>query len=524
MSSTRRILPSTGPWSTMRLGVWLSAILFLGVSSCIAKKVSGSFKLTGEHSEHVLTSFAVVPTGARLSVNLSTGKQMYEEEQYLRFHLFQDTDWPKFQKALTCEDRVRFTLQQQRITFDYIDDKWKATELQAEIDIAKYNPAKAAQQRPHYWYLVVTDCSLETGFQRDQRIPQMHYEVDIVNLLDKSHQKTSHLSADEMNLTSLHMFTFLLSGLMALYLLGRIAQQVFSTSNNNTSAPTIHAAVLWVLLAAALDAASSLLEMIHLRVYHNNGIGVYFIDALSAHCEALCDALLVLLLLTIGAGWTLPSDVVIVNANESKIQQWVTECLAKPFAGSKSSSSSSASAGLILAVGVVAGHVILAQWGRTYNDDFESYHDLEHLPGQVLMVFRILCGFLVIVATVNTRLKCKSKQLQSFYVLLGMTGCAWCWALPLLSWSCSLFVPYYLRHPAVLMGAALAQSSSLVVFAWLVTSHSSSAYHQFSHMAANTSANNSNSHNGASLLSAPSLDTDEEPRTWKWGKAKVRLD
>jgi len=41
---------------------------------------------------------------------------------------------------------------------------------------------------------------------------------------------------------------------------------------------------------------------------------------------------------------------------------------------------------------IVAVHAILAQWGRTFDDDFDTYHALEHPPGKALMILRFALG------------------------------------------------------------------------------------------------------------------------------------
>lgn len=358
-----------------------------------------------------------------------------------------------------------------------------------------------------------------------------HYTLEIVNRYPrgknnrkKGQTSITHLSADELGLTTMHVMTMLLSTAVVVYLIVTVVMQQQQQRNNNS----IHAAVLWIFAAAWLDILSSLLEMIHIRAYDKNGIGIYFVDAMAAHCAALCDAFLVLFLLLIAAGWTLPSDVIAVNTNESVIQKFVTN-LANPLQQKTLSSSTS-----ILTCAVLAFHVILAQWGRTYNDDFESYHALDHWPGQLLVMFRILCALLLIVATVQTRNKCKIRHLQSFYSTLAVVGTSWLISLPILGWFCSRFVPYYLRRPAVVFGAAVLQSSSLVLFAWLVTSHSTT-YHQFSHLASSSSSKTNQQlsftealHSSASSSSGMSNNNGKggtaEPRTWKMGKFKVRLD
>ncbi|KAL7574505.1 hypothetical protein ACA910_015864 [Epithemia clementina (nom. ined.)] len=489
-----------------------------------AKKVSGNFKLSGEKSEIVLTSFAVVPSGGLLSVNFTTGSTMYEEDQNVRVRLYRDVEWPKFQKALTCADKVLFARQSRPVPFDYKSGQWRTKPI--EMVIRNTDENEKVKYRPHYWYVVIDDCSLEVGYQRDGRIPVTHYELQIVNLVPNNSRgakttkdaaaaaegnvKETHLSADEFGLTKVHMLTMMLSAAVAVYL-------ALTVLYNMTRKSTIHAAVLWILVAAALDIGSSFLEIVHLQIYDANGIGSYFMDALAAHCEALCDAALVLFLLLIGAGWTLPSDVVTVNTNESVVQKVITD-MAQP----KKSTA-------VITCLIVAFHVVLAQWGRTYNDDFESYHDFEHLPGRILMCFRIVCALFLIVATVQTRTKCTVRHLQSFYGTVAVLGAGWLVSLPLLSWLCSLFVPYYLRHPAVFSGAAILQSSSLLMFAWLVTSHSTT-YHQFSHMASSskskmslTEALHTTTSPGGTAGGSSKIEV-AEPRTWKFGKAKIRLD
>lgn len=490
----------------------------MAATTVSAKKVTGSFRLSGEKSEIVLTNFAVVPEGGMLSINFTTGSIMYEEDQALRLRLYRDVEWPQFQKALTCADKVLFAKQENPVTFDYKNGEWK-TNRPIRLQIRNSDPEEKATYRPHYWYVVIDDCSLELGYQRDDKVPIMHYELEIFNVVpvgnnQKSKQKEevfnqTHLSADEFGLVSLHVVTMLLSVVVVIYLL-------FHVVYNMTQRKSLHAAILWILVAAALNILSSGFEVVHIRIYDSNGIGSYFIDALSAHCEALCDASLVLFLLLIGAGWTLPSDVITVNPNESVVQKLVTD-LGKPRK----------TTGVVTCM-VLAFHVGLAQWGRTYNDDFESYHNLDHLPGRILMLFRVFCALMLTVATIQTRNKCTIRHLQSFYGTVAILGVGWLLSLPLLSWCCSWLVPYYLQHPAVYYGAALLQSSSLLMFAWLVTSHSTT-YHQFSHMASPNKSKMSltealHTTSSSSVTGGSKAYDAAEPGTWKLGKVKVRLD
>lgn len=369
-----------------------------------------------------------------------------------------------------------------------------------------------------YWWVYVAcccsldDCSLEQVF-RDNRIPEMHYELSIQNYEvnrrtgRRNAFRVTHLGADDMPLIKGHCFTMLLSALVCFRLFINVVRRLRDRHQNHS----VHAAVLWVGAAAAVDAWSSFLEMIHLGMYHRNGTGVYLVDCLASHFEAITDSLIMMLLLSIAAGWTLPSSVVtVVKTNANPVQK-LLEGLSHPI-----------SEGLLKGpVGMLAGgifglHLLLSQWGRMYNDDFESYHDLEHWPGRILMWTRLFAGLLFLAAVQQTSLKFTGK-LQKFYATFAVTGFVWFLSLPVLTWICNWMVPYHLRRPAVFLGAAVLQSSSLVLLAWLVTTHST-AYHQVSRMTA------------ASDTLSDRLDVTDQhhhgsPRAWRLGKkVKVALD
>ena len=514
-----------------------------------AKRVSGDFKLSGVNSEKVLGSFAVVPEGALLRLHL-TAADTYETEQYLKLRLYNDLAWNKHLKVMTCQEKRLSAVQSYDISFDYLSKKWQMRKPIEHIFLNKDNKFKkralkkakptgdeegkeeeeppmtkeerliqvsktvTASDRPQYWYIAIDDCMLEQH-NLDSRVPMIHYELDIVNQLGTwggTKSKTTHLSADEMKLARVHFFTLLVSGGVAFLL----CMNAGLTAVKGKQQQMVHAAVLWVALAASMDAGSSLCELMHLKLYERNGIGSYFFDAIAAYLEAICDSLLILLLLSIGAGWTLPSDAVRVSAYQTPIQG-IFQDLASPLR-----SITHLGVASVIFWSTIALHLILAQWGRIYNDDFESYHDLEHTPGKILMIFRIVLGWLLVAATMRTHMNCKSSQLQAFYLKLAALGFFWFQSLPCLTYFCNKFVPYYLRHPYVFTWSALLQSGSLVMLAWLVTAHTkSSAYHQYSHMAASfnegrTSLTESLNNAGGGAAHAP--------KVLSFGKAKIALD
>jgi len=229
-------------------------------------------------------------------------------------------------------------------------------------------------------------------------------------------------------------------------------------------------------------------------------------DAISAHCEAVCDSLVALLLLSVGAGWTLPSDVVAVQQNATPMQKMLGG-LQSPFDALRAFNPTA-----VLAIAIFLSHIVLAQWGRMYNDDFDSYHDLEHLPGKFLMINRIILGICMMACGISTRMRCP-PSLRRFYMQLTVIGTIWFLSLPVLTWIVNTLVPYYMRHRTVGVWGATLQTSGILLLSWLVTSHST-PYHKLSHLNAKKE----------NLTESLSRNSGGESRMWSFGKTKVRLD
>ncbi|KAL3905017.1 MAG: hypothetical protein SGILL_009845, partial [Bacillariaceae sp.] len=319
-----------------------------------AKTTSGKFRLSGLNTENVLGSFAVSEQKVGHVKIVFKSKEPYQLNKDLNVRLYRDSQWTAYNKAPDCTGKVPLSEKNEPVTTTKVKGHYEA-EVTMELDNHK-------EDRPHFYYFVITDCSLEF-YMHDDRIPQMSYTMTAWN-------DGSHVSADESHLYNLHTVTLLLSGILALLLGVTIFIQIYEKH-------TVHAAVFLVMAAAACDSFSSMFELIHLSAYARDGIGNYLCDAISAHMEAVCDSLVALLLLSVAAGWTLPSDVVKVQQNASPLQKMLGG-LQSPFAALRSFSPTA-----ILSLTILLSHIILAQWGRMYNDDFDSYHDLEHLPGKL---------------------------------------------------------------------------------------------------------------------------------------------
>ena len=472
---------------------WALPLLLLSckISHVHGKTTSGDFRLSGLNTEYVLGSFAISAKADGYMKITFLADSNYQHDARLRLRMYKDDKWPTFQKTPACVDKIRHATVAEPLTWNHKRGKF-VSESAMKLD-------NSQEDRPHYFYFVIDDCSLEE-VMHDATVPKIHYKLETWN-------DGNHLAADEKHLKSMHLGTLLVSGILGVLMALAIIMQLQSPK------ASVHAAMFWVMAAAVSDAGSSFFEILHLSMYSRDGVGSYFLDAISAHLEAICDSLVALLLLSVAAGWTLPSDVIAVQQNASPVQR-VLGGLRTPFSALQTFTPTA-----MLAVGILVAHVVLAQWGRIYNDDFDSYHDLEHLPGKCLMVLRIMLGLCHIICCVQTRMRCP-VSLHSFYLQLALVGILWFGSLPFITWICNFAVPYHLRHWTVGMWGSALQSSSIVLLSWLVTSHSTS-YHKLSHMSS-TKENLTDSLSAAS--SSDSADRGGGLRSFQIGGAKIRLD
>eukprot|EP00545_Synedropsis_sp_CCMP1620_P002627 CAMPEP_0119009404 /NCGR_PEP_ID=MMETSP1176-20130426/4339_1 /TAXON_ID=265551 /ORGANISM="Synedropsis recta cf, Strain CCMP1620" /LENGTH=509 /DNA_ID=CAMNT_0006961913 /DNA_START=70 /DNA_END=1599 /DNA_ORIENTATION=+ len=506
------------PRSIYSSGVLL-VVLLLQLQSTTARKKSGDFVLSGVNSEHVLGSFALSPHARGWFDLTLSSEKMYDNEQNLKLQFFTDENWSQFLKATTCDEKVKLAKLSTRLSFDYVrppTNLWKSAVTDALH--------QEKEDRTHYWYFVITDCSLEYQY-RDGAIPKLSYTFNVWNdvsgkptkgedsvqgIIQNKKVEMSHLGADEVGIIGIHTVTMILSGLIGILMAALIFHRLVDTHH-------VHLALFLVMAAAGCDSSSSLCEIIHLRWYTKNGYGWYLFDALSCHLEAMCDAMVTLLLLAIASGWTLPSDVVQVSTVQKSWISSLTGGLRNPMGALFSLNK-----GGLLTIFIVATHMVLAQWGRTFNDDFDSYHDLEHLPGKILMIVRITLGVIMLASSMHTRSLCP-PSLSRFYGLLALVGTMWFQGLPAVTWICGWAVPYHLRHPTITLYGALLQTAALLLLSWLVSAHSTS-FAKLSRMQQQRDSGFTDSLAGSqSNLGGDSAEA-AAPTSWKIGKAKVRLD
>jgi len=489
--------------------LFLRLLLFFALFSFThARRTRGYIQLSGKDTEHVLNSFVIGPKGGRITVRLGSDTP-YDNDRHIKLRVYRDTEWAAMQKAPLCTEKIKLAHKTSDLNFAYKGDgpmapkggKYQAVRT---VLVADPNVPEEVIDRPHYYYFVVDDCSLE-AYDHDAAVPKLYFEINTWNYYgSKKKRRTTQMGADEDWLWECHEVSILVSG----GLLAWLVFMMFWRLGRKQAQHTVHVAVFWIAIAVALDLGSSICQIVHLEIYHYNGVGLYFMDALSTHLECVCDVTIMIFLLSIAAGWTLPSDVVGLASNQGVMQQAMSD-LSNPL----SALARLSPAGLA-GVGFLAVHVILAQLGRTYNDDFDSYHDYNHLPGHITIFIRILMGLLFLGTTFQTKLRCKVKQLQTFYTIVGILGVLWFEAMPVVTFTCNWMLPFHLRHPVVFLASATLQCSSLILLSWLVTSHSTT-YHQYSHMSSSDKPSLTES------LSSPS----NHSREWRiMGKTKVRLD
>jgi hypothetical protein len=447
-------------------------------SPAVAKSFEGDFQLEPSKTGHILGSFALAPGHkGSVEVTLSTPGEAYEDDRGVRLRMFKDEAYSKYQKANSCYEKIIHTSFSEPVSFHEANGA-SVYEFELNLDATRLS-------RPHYYYFVVDDCSLEMySFPGGvvEGIPRIHYYMKALN-------DDSHLSADEMHLRGMYTINLFVSGIMAALMAVVIVRQLVHNDS-------VHAAMFLVMAAGVFDTASSLCQILSLGVYSNDGIGMPFLDSISTQLSAVCDSLIAVMLLSIAAGWTLPTDMIPM---QKKLNQNGCESLLSSFQSPLRGSS----AGTAVTIGIFVAHAVLAQWGCLYEDNFDSYHDFEHLPGKMLMGLRISMGVCLVLSCLQTRQRCPRKQ-QTFYLLLAVIGSLWFQSLPFVTWVCNNSVPFYLRNWTVSTWGTALHCSSVALLSWLVTTQNSS-FHKYA-------------------TDLPRLSRSPMGSVWKIGKAKIRLD
>jgi len=398
-----------------------------------AKKSSGNALLTGTNSEFLLTKFAISPRTVGsfdLKLTIPTDAGMYTDERALRVHLFVDEGWyDKAQKASTCREKVKYAIKALPVTYELKDVSKSKNAMVWEANI--HTPLNSMQSdTTQYWYISLDDCTLEETYHKLKDAPSMSFQYTIQNGNIREGYPLSHFSADENGMVQLHSIQLAFSSLLLMWCAYKIGCAITSPRGQ------IHIALLIVASALACDIFSNISELIHNKVYTMNGIGSYLFDAFASHFEAQCDAMVAVVLLLVGSGWTLPGDVIVGDANNNMAMLGTHSMVQKLVVGLRNPGLAmqqikSGNPAAILVLSTLTLHAILAQWGRIYDDDFDCYHSLEHLPGYFLQGYRLLLGvaFLASVASVRNSGRCP-HALKPFLTKFMLVGISWFISLP----------------------------------------------------------------------------------------------
>mmetsp|Transcript_33903 Transcript_33903/g.73353 ORF Transcript_33903/g.73353 Transcript_33903/m.73353 type:complete len:535 (+) Transcript_33903:75-1679(+) len=504
-------------------------LLLLSPEHVNAKLSSGKAHLSGVSTESLLVKFSVsTSSSAKIDLNL-TSYGMYEDEKDLRFRIYVDDDWAEVKRMPLCTDKVKLSQRSIPIVFDFQgikqDDRSNAVKggmvemYTARIKHEIANPPGRKKDRPRYFYFTIDDCSLEKSFH-DNKIPDMRFDMSVMNgrpsMARIGMREYEHLPADEEGISTLLILTILSSGGLALLLFYKLAR---------TIGGEVHVAILVVMAACLTNGISALCELLHLSAFNSNGYGVYSLDALSGHFEALSDSMVTLILLSIGGGWTLPSDVMgggmaSSSSSSSSSGHKLMNGVRNPAGSLLALGGNGDKKGGFVAIAIILVHVGLAQWGRTFDDDFDTYHALEHPPGRCLMILRFAFGlcFVTGVGMLRSGGRCP-PSLMTFLTKFAVVGLSYFASLPGISMFVGSVLPYHQRHQALHWGASMVQACCLGSLTWLFVGGSdASAYHRLSRVGKH--------HEGdltESIAASPG-GKGTGPSLWRIGNTKVRLD
>jgi hypothetical protein len=444
---------------------------------------------------------------------------MYTDERSLKVHFFVDRAWThNAAKVATCRQKIQHATKVMNVEFNL------GTINKEEVWVAyiKTNDLPSSLGTVRYWYISLDDCSLESSFHSPKDVPEMEYQYTIKSGDGKG--PLSHFSADQNGMNTLHVVQILTSSALLFCIAYKLIKAMTSSQGQ------VHVALLAVGCALTLDILSNLSEVIHALWYTVNGIGFYTFDCLASHFEAQCDALIALVLILVGSGWTLPSDVIVQGGggnqnlsmlgSTSVMQRLVIGLQSPSFALQQVMDGNPAS---ILLFSILILHALLAQWGRTYDEEFDSFHALDHTAGKAVIVLRVILSlvFLTGAASVRNSGRCPTS-LYPFLKKFQFVGLTWFISLPFVSMIASAPIPDHKKHLVLAVGSAMVQSSSLASLVWLFCADASaSPYHRVTTV---SKANTSLSNVGQSSSGGGGGGYSSGGRIFKLGKTKIALD
>jgi len=208
-----------------------------------------------------------------------------------------------------------------------------------------------------------------------------------------------------------------------------------------------------------------LCELLHLRRFESDGKGlrwrhtIFALDFFSALLQSVSELLISVLLISLGFGWTLGLE------SQEPLDGLAGKILGGLHSPGKLLRSALAPSTLLL-LSIAASQLLLLFLGRRYEEDFDSYHDFEHLPGKLLILIRLgLCALFMFALRRSRRVE-RQREVLGFLQQLTWFGSLWFVGLPLLVLF-AFVLPPYRRHQVVAGGSIFVQAGTLVLLSAL---------------------------------------------------------
>lgn len=330
---------------------WCLACIACIASPALAKVETGTVKLDSVTTEQLIGRFGVTEKGS-LTLKLTTAKKGWERgEHALHILVFRDESYKRWRdmikKGSLCQERNRLadiekavdlphplathaghgfeyfvdpeTGRSYRINLESGESDWAEPDDHPEGPLNRVEHRETtfttslAHHRPKgrgrdvervpvsaHWYVVVADCRLEFY---DAHPPPMKYHLTFLRGDEGDRGGTSHLPADLRGVGVLYWT--LLVAMVALAVPGRSAIVA-----QYRRLGRVHALVVGVCAAYALQTASIALELAHLAVFSRNGQGLqwrftfFAADFAAEVAQGVAELLASLMLLFLACGWT----------------------------------------------------------------------------------------------------------------------------------------------------------------------------------------------------------------------------
>eukprot|EP00299_Pterocystis_sp_00344_P000065 c10019_g1_i3.p1 GENE.c10019_g1_i3~~c10019_g1_i3.p1 ORF type:complete len:396 (+),score=87.73 c10019_g1_i3:1033-2220(+) len=313
--------------------------------------------------------------------------------------------------------------------------------------------------RTHYWYAMVADCWLE---EYDAHPPKFQYSLKFLN------SDLSHIPADERGLFQLH-------ALLAILMIGFGGYIANLEYQHYSKAHRVHLVTVLFFIAYLLQLGSVVCEFWHLKVYADDGVGlrwqntIFAFDQLSSIFQTLSELIVSFLLVSIACGWTLMRSAS-VESGGVEVRGPIRGSLIDSILGVLQQPTAIVTRGVgpaalffpLLAVVVI----YLELWGHRYDDDFNQFHDFEHLPGFLTIALRCCLWGVFLLGISRTLHSTPHINLVTFLKRFRIAGTVWFLTFPFVVVLTSLFFVPYVRHQIVTGTSLTVHSCGLALMSW----------------------------------------------------------